>query len=155
MLSGIALWTFIGIMLMALEIFGVPGIGILFAGFSAISVAVSIFFSPDLNDNIGSQLLYFLLFTAFWAAVLWIPLNKFINYDDDGNYSNIIGTYGTVIGYIAKDNVGEVSWSGTIKRAMIDASSEFEEFDDKTHVKISNVKDGIFYIKGSKEDKNT
>ncbi len=151
-MKDITTWTIIGMLLMSLEIFGLPGLGILFAGFSAITVAATIYFDPALIDDIGSQLVYFFIYTIMWTAILWFPLNKFIQYGDSGDYTNIIGTYATVNGMLVRGEVGEVSWSGTKVRAMIDPDSQIEEIADKTHVKVSAVVDGIFYIRHAKDD---
>lgn len=145
-MNDIVIWSLIGMALMALEVFGVQGIGILFTGFSAITVAFMIYLNPDLIDNIGMQLMYFFFYTAVWAAVLWIPLNKFIRYSDNGDYSNIINTYATTNKDMIKGKIGEVIWSGTKVRAMIAKDNPDDTIPQNTSVKVASVIDGLFYI---------
>lgn len=154
-MDDIIIWSLIGMALMVLEIFGLPGIGILFTGFSAITVAFLIYFNPDIIDDIGVQLLYFFFGTVGWAGLLWIPLNKFIRYSDNGDYSNIINTYATTNKRMIKNEFGEVSWSGTKVRAMIAEDNEDNEISEKTTVKIVNVIDGIFYITNNIRKENS
>ncbi len=145
-MNDIIIWSLIGMVLMALEVFGVQGIGILFTGFSAITVAFMIYLDPELIDNIGIQLVYFFFYTVVWATILWIPLNKFIRYSDNGDYSNIINTYATTNKDMVKGKMGEVYWSGTKVRAMIAEDNPDNEIPTDTSVKISAVFDGVFYI---------
>ena len=145
-MNDIVIWSIIGMILMALEIFGVQGIGILFSGFSAITVAFMIYLDPELIDNIGTQLLYFFFYTVAWAMILWIPLNKFIRYSDNGDYNNIINTYATTNKDMTKGEFGEVIWSGTKIRAMIAKDNLDDKISDKTTVKVTAVINGIFYI---------
>jgi membrane protein implicated in regulation of membrane protease activity len=145
-MNDIVVWSIIGMILMALEIFGIPGIGILFTGFSAITVAFTIYLDAQLIDDIAAQLLYFFFYTVVWAAILWIPMNKFIQYNDNGDYTNIINTYATTHNDMKKGDFGEVMWSGTKVRAMIEEDNLDEEIPAKTTVKIASVIDGIFYI---------
>jgi membrane protein implicated in regulation of membrane protease activity len=145
-MNDIIIWSLIGMVLMALEVFGVQGIGILFTGFSAITVAFMVYLNPELIDNIGIQLVYFFFYTVVWAVVLWIPLNKFIRYSDNGDYSNIINTYATTNKDMVKGKIGEVYWSGTKVRAMIAEDNPDNEISINTSVKVSAVVDGLFYI---------
>jgi membrane protein implicated in regulation of membrane protease activity len=145
-MNDVITWSLIGMALMAFEIFGLQGIGILFTGFSAITVAFLIYLNPELNDNIGSQLLYFFFGTMGWAAILWIPFKKFIRYGDDGDYSNMIDTYATTNKDMVKDKIGDITWSGTRVRAMIADDNPDDMIPEKTTVKVVNVIDGLFYI---------
>ena len=145
-MNDIVIWSLIGMALMALEIFGLQGIGILFTGFSAITVAFLIYINPDMVDNIGGQLLYFFFGTVGWAGVLWIPFKKFIRYGDDGDYSNIIDTYATTTKDMIKDKISYVTWSGTRVRAMIAHDNPDDIIPEKTSVKIVDVVDGLFYV---------
>lgn len=146
-MDDIVIWSFIGMVLMALEIFGIPGVGILFAGFAAITVAVLIYRDPSLNENIGWQLIYFFISTAFWSAVLWIPLNKWIDYSNKkDDYTNMIGSLATTNIEMAKGKKGEIFWSGTTVNAFIHPSCPDDIIAEKTEVKIVDVIDGAFYI---------
>jgi membrane protein implicated in regulation of membrane protease activity len=145
-MGDIVTWSLIGMLLMGLEIFGLQGIGILFTGFSAITVAFLIYLNPDMVDNIGLQLVYFFFCTAGWATILWLPLKKIIRYGDNGDYSNIINTYATTHKNMKKNEVGEVIWSGTRMRAMIDDENPEDFIPEKTTVKVIAVIDGLFYI---------
>jgi len=140
------IWSVLGIALMALEIFGLQGIGVLFTGFSAITVSFLIYLYPSLDSNISLQLIYFFIFTAVWAGILWIPLKNFFFYGQSGDYSNIIGTYATTHRALKRGEVGKVRWSGTIVRAVIAESSPNDVIGDKVNVKISFVEDGLFHV---------
>ncbi|MFT6071716.1 MAG: hypothetical protein ACJARD_001138 [Alphaproteobacteria bacterium] len=154
-MSDIVIWSILGMVLMMLEIFGIQGIGVLFTGFSAITVSLLIYINPDLNSNIGLQLLYFFIFTAIWSAILWVPLKKFINYGDSGDYSNIIGTYANVSKDMEKGKVGEIIWSGTKVRAMIADENTKDQISAETSVKITSVIDGMFYVTENLRKENT
>ena len=97
MASDPIVWAIIGIILLVIEAFVMQGMGILFAGFAAICVGVSIYNDPEnLMGAIGSQLVYFFGYTAFWATILWMPLKHFFGYASEDEYKNIIGTFGIV-----------------------------------------------------------
>jgi membrane protein implicated in regulation of membrane protease activity len=113
-------WIIFGLFLIVAETFIIPGIGLLFAGLSAIATASLIYY------NIISQTSYIIQFAAFfaitgiWAILLWKPIKRFHSKSKEDNYNNIIGT--TAIIYhndLLKGSLGQVKWSGTIMNARI------------------------------------
>lgn len=142
----IVVWCIIGMVLMAVEMFGLPGIGILFSGFAAITVAFFIYLDPSLEGDVAFQLIYFFMSTTVWGALLWIPLSKLIYYGDEGNYENVIGTYATTSEDLIKGVRGKLLWSGTKVRAMVDDSCPEDIIPEKTTVRIVKVVDSVFYV---------
>ena len=153
MASDPIVWAIIGIILLVIEAFVMQGMGILFAGFAAICVGVSIYNDPEnLMGAIGSQLVYFFGYTAFWATILWMPLKHFFGYASEDEYKNIIGTFGIVFETFKKGDIGKLSWSGTLVRCKIDPQSQADELTVKTNVKVTNVVDGIYHVKPVREE---
>ena len=147
------IWALIGIALLSIEAFALQGMGILFAGFAAISLGVSIFNNPEAFDGeIGKQFSYFFGYTIGWAALLWLPLKYFYGYASEDEYKNIIGTYGTVEENFGRDEIGKLRWSGTTVRAKIDDTSVATDLKAKSHVRVTAIKDGVYIVKPVRED---
>ena len=153
MASDPIVWAMIGIILLIIEAFAMQGMGILFAGFAAICVGVTIYNDPEnMIGAIGSQLVYFFGYTALWATILWMPLKHFFGYASEDEYKNIIGTFAVVFENFKKDEIGKLSWSGTLVRCKIDPKSQSDELAKKTNVKVTNVVDGIYHIRPVREE---
>jgi len=148
-LSGInpsSVWLIAGAILIILEIVLFTGIGFLFAGLGAISVAGGLI--AGWIDSLSAQFILFFLATGFWTAVLWKPLKKFIEGKGSG-FDDMVGSTAVVFGQsIEKGKMGEVKWSGTIMKCQLDPGAEgLEMIDPETEVIITGVSKGILIIR--------
>ena len=112
-------WLLAGAALLALEAFGIPGIGFFFAGLAAILVGTLV--ETDLvgADATILQFGVFFLLTAVMAVLLWNKLKSWRVNPSAPQYSNIAGTEATVTRDLLGDSIGEVRWSGALMRARL------------------------------------
>jgi len=115
-MSVTALWLIAGAIFVGIEIFGVPGIGFLFAGIAALMVGGAIELGVVSSESTILQFALFFLITVVSAALLWKKLKAIRG----PSYSNMIGTDAEVIGGgLSGIREGQVKWSGTIMRARL------------------------------------
>ncbi len=112
-------WLLAGAVLLALEAFGLPGIGFLFAGIAAILTGALV--ETGLVDPFATvtQFGVFGLATVLFAALLWNKLKSWRVNPDAPHYHNMIGTEATVTQELINDANGEVRWSGALMRARL------------------------------------
>lgn len=110
-------WLIGGAALLALEAFGIPGIGFLFAGLAAILVGAVVEAGLIAHDAMVAQWAIFFLATGLFALLLWKKLKQWRMNPNAPRYSNIVGTEAQVTHAIIADGEGEVRWSGTLMRA--------------------------------------
>lgn len=120
------IWLLAGAALLALEAFGVPGIGFLFAGCGAILVGILIEAGLIGADAIVAQCAVFFIATTVFAVLLWNKLKKWRLNPNAPQYSNIVGTEAAVIGLLKKGDTGTVKWSGTTMRAKLTGADMLE-----------------------------
>lgn len=119
-LSVSLLWLAVGALFVALEAFGISGIGFLFAGLAALVTGTVIEAGWVGEAEYLAQFAWFFGFTVLWGIVLWKPLRAFQKGRKNGGYSNMIGD--TVIvgdAGVQKSEPGNVRWSGTIMQAQL------------------------------------
>ena len=144
-LSPHAIWFIAGAALIAIEIFMVPGTGILFAGLGAITVGGVVV--AGWVEAVSGQFILFFLCTAIWTAVLWKPLKNLMNSGNSG-YSDIVGDMAVVHGEpLEKGKRGQVKWSGTIMNCEIASQESTEKILPGTDVTITEVSKGILLVK--------
>lgn len=153
-LSGInpsSIWLIAGALLIILELALVPGIGFLFAGLGAISVGAGLV--AGWIDSLSAQFILFFLSTAFWTAILWKPLKKFIAGKESG-FDDMVGSTAVVFGQsIQKGKMGKVKWSGTIMKCQFDPETQgLESIDPETEVIITGVSRGVLIIREKSPD---
>ena len=122
MLSSEIFWLFLGVALILMEIFAVmPGIGLLFAGLGALCTALLLYNIPEYAISLAGQVVWFLAFGAFWAAVLWKPMKKWrLPSGSSQTYNDMIGQEVTITGSdLTKERMGQVLWSGTVMNARL------------------------------------
>lgn len=146
--SNIALiWLVCGAILFAVEIAAVPGVGFLFAGFSAITVGVLINLGLIDSASMISQLAAFFILTFVWAAILWVPLSKFRKKSMGKSYQNMVGDTAIVASDIlSKTKKGKVLWSGTIINAILDQKDVEETINKDEEVFIKEVNGNVFTV---------
>ncbi len=135
-------WLIAGGLLIALEAFGIPGIGFLFAGLAAIVVGILVQYGALAETDMILQLGVFGGLTGLLAALLWKRLKQWrVNPNATEQFSNIVGDIATVgKGGLQAGKVGQVSWSGTTMMALIDSKHEDGQIEEGTMVEITSVK---------------
>lgn len=120
-------WLVLGGMFILLEALALPGVGFLFAGLGAITVGGLLVFDVVDPDFINTST-YFFIASAAWAALLWIPLNRYLKLGKDSQFSSIKGQEVEVIeNDIVKPKTGKVKWSGTVMQAKISKDSKIKK----------------------------
>lgn len=135
-------WLIAGAVLLALEAFGVPGIGFLFAGLAAILVGLLIHLDVIGADDLLLQGAAFFGFTTALAALLWRKLKAWrTNPNASDSFHNIVGDYATIgRGGLRKGETGQAAWSGTTMMARLDSAASCDELPEGATVTITAVK---------------
>lgn len=142
-------WLIAGAALMALEAFGIPGIGLFFAGLAAIVVGGLV-----ASDVVGAesyliQLSLWFGMTCLMAVTLWKPMKRWrTNPNSKDKFSNMVGDTATVSGAdLVVGAAGKVKWSGTTMSAEIAAGSTVSEIPVGTTVEIVEVRGNTLIVK--------
>ncbi len=144
------LWlTILGVVSIILEMGFISGIGFLFIGIGALSVAGLIEFNIINKDNLLSILLALVSLSSLYFLIFWKFFKK-AHMQTLKNYNDIIGKEAVVIySDIKGHTTGNVKWSGTIMNAQLVDTSDFVKEGET--VKIIKVKGNILFIKSTKE----
>ena len=134
------LWLIAGVLFLAIEAIGVPGVGFLFAGLGALLVGALISLGMIADEAITMQWIVFFVASAVSALLLWKPLQRFHINRRSHSYSNMIGDTAYVGSQgLQKDKIGEVTWSGTIMRAELAKDAGAESLAAGSAVVIADV----------------
>lgn len=137
------LWLIAGAVFIGVEIFGLPGIGFLFAGIAALIVGGAVEFGAVAADHISLQFLLFFAFTSISAVALWKKLKK----NRKPNYNNIVGTEAVVVGGgLVGNKEGQVKWSGTLMRARLVPNDGMDAVSEDTVVIVKNIEGNVLYV---------
>ena len=140
------LWLIAGAALLALEAFGIPGVGLLFIGLGALATGITIEIGVIGAEDYLSQFASFFITSAVLTVLLWKRLKAW-RIGKGECYSNMVGDKATVAkGGLSKAKGGEVHWSGTHMRAElhVDAADNLAE---GTEVTIIAVKGNVLTVK--------
>jgi len=141
-------WLVAGVVLMAIEAFGFPGTGLLFAGLGAVVAGAAVYLNIINNDAHVTQFITFFVATAAWAYLLWKPLKKFRVARPQGEFHNIIGDTAYVgSNGLTKRAGGEVTWSGTIMKAQLAKHVPVEMLEAGAQVTIVEVSGATLIVK--------
>jgi len=138
------LWLIAGAVFLALEAFGVPGIGFLFAGVAAFFVGLMIETGMLEATNYSWQIAAFFINSTFLAALFWKKLKAWHSAREGKGYSNMVGDEASVIGTLAPGKEGQVRWSGTIMRAKLAGG---EALTEGTIVVIEAVEGNLLTVR--------
>jgi len=131
---------------MALEALGIPGIGLLFAGISAIIVGSLMLAGLVDQDAYILQFSLWFLMTALCAALLWKPLRRW--HGSPARFSNMVGSTATVTGgALRRGTVGKAKWSGTTMNAELDPHAAVEEIPDGARAEICDVRGTVLILR--------
>jgi membrane protein implicated in regulation of membrane protease activity len=144
------IWFIVGIVLIVIEIFLIPGTGVLFAGIGAITVGGALIL--DWTHEVDNQFILFFLSTGIWAGLLWKPLKSLMNSEDSG-YSDFIGETAVIYGQpLEKNKKGQLKWSGTIMSCEIAPEESSQKILVDEEVIIVGVSKGILLVKINSSD---
>lgn len=147
-ISASILWLIAGAAMLALEAFGLPGIGFVFAGLGALMVGVAIEVGLVGVDNYVAQFAVFFAFTSIFAVLLWKKLKAWRMNPRGETYQNMIGeTAVIVLSGLQKGARGQVRWSGTVMQAELDPSEPALGLAEGTMVRIVAVKGNVLYVR--------
>jgi membrane protein implicated in regulation of membrane protease activity len=136
------LWLIVGALCLAAEAFGVPGVGFLFAGLSAVVVGALVHFDLIGMDHYTVQVGVFFATSALLALVLWKKLKAWrTNPRAGAEFHNIVGDGATAgKGGLVKGRTGQASWSGTTMMAILADNVSVERVAEGELLEIVAVK---------------
>lgn len=118
--NSVVFWVVASLVMLTLEATAVPGIGLLYAGLSALSAAFILAFGWVDGNDLLRQTACFTALTAAWAALLWGPMKR-LNRKPQGGSSGLVGGKARVCETdLKKGATGQVRWSGAYMNAVID-----------------------------------
>lgn len=142
------LWLGAGVALFFVEAFGLPGVGMMFAGIGAFFVGTLLYLGIIDVSAHTAQFTYFFIITGLSAALLWKPLQQFRIGKRSPGYNNIVGETGYVgSNGISKTAGGEVTWSGTIMKAQLAHSVGVDKLEAGTPVVIVDISGSTLLVK--------
>jgi membrane protein implicated in regulation of membrane protease activity len=117
-MSAYTLWLIFGVACFLIETLVVSGLGFLFAGLGALTIASILVLYPELTEL--QQGVVFFAATGLWAVFLWKPIQRFMRKPTGEGFRNMVGDTAYIgAGGLQKGAVGEATWSGTIMRAQL------------------------------------
>ena len=136
-------WLGLGAFLIVFEAITMPGLGVFLAGIGALCTGLLVKAGIVDEGALGAQAAWFFGLTTFWAAVLWKPLLKFRmkSRNKDGiELNNMVGGTATVGEHgLARGRIGQVTWSGTLMNAELEALAPVESLPAGALVVIKSV----------------
>lgn len=146
-MSASILWLIAGAALLALEAFGIPGIGFLFVGLGALGTAVTIEIGVIGTEDYVSQFASFFITSAAFTVLLWKRLKAWRIGKGQENVGNMVGD-NAIVGKngLTRGKEGQVTWSGTTMRAVL-AADAADSIAAGTQVTITAVKGTLVTVK--------
>ena len=135
-------WLVASMVFLALEAFGISGVGFLFAGLAAVCVGILIELDVISRFDMVEQFATFFGATTVCALLLWKPLKRWYSNKEGRAYSNIVGTMAKVTSPegLRKGSLGEVKWSGTTMQAELTMESPKMHIAEGEMVVVVSVK---------------
>lgn len=119
------LWLLGGAAFLAIEAFGAPGIGFLFAGLGAVLTGLLVELDILGQGDHVAQFAAFFLNSALLAYLLWNKVKHFRTAPGKPEeYHNIIGDDAVTVTPLAPGHKGEVRWSGTLMQAELEKGAD-------------------------------
>ncbi len=142
-------WLIAGAALMALEAFGIPGIGLFFAGLAAIIVGGLVTAEVMGAESYLIQLSLWFGMTVVMAVALWRPMKRWrLNPNSKDTFSNMVGDTATVQSApLVKGTPGKVKWSGTTMGAELDPESITTEIPVGSLVEVVEVRGNTLIVR--------
>lgn len=143
-MSPTIMWLIAGAVFIAIEIFGMPGLGFLFAGIGALLIGGAIEFGVIGAGDYLVQFALFFVFACISAAMLWKHLKPRVK----TSYSDIVGSEAVVAppGLVG-NREGQIKWSGTLMRARIVPNDGYDAIAEESAVIIHSVEGNLAYVR--------
>ena len=136
-------WLGFGAFLIVFEAITMPGLGLFLGGIGALCTGLLVKAGIADEGALSAQVAWFFGLTTFWAAVLWKPLLKFRmrSWHKGGiELNNMVGGTATVGEHgLARGGIGQVTWSGTLMNAELEAQAPVESLPAGALVVIKSV----------------
>lgn len=134
---------------MALEAFGLPGIGFVFAGLAAVIVGTLMMLGIIGDEAYVFQLALWFIMTSVMAYILWKPMKRWrLNPDAKDRFSNMVGSTAIVFGGTLKKGMsGKAKWSGTTMTAELAADAGVSEIAEGNVAEIVEVRGNVLILK--------
>ena len=141
-------WLAIAAIFLALEAFGMMGVGLLFGGIAALLLGIILEFGLIEETDLVTQAALWFGFTTGLALLLYKPLKRWRTTSGSGQeYNNIVGdTARVAAGGLMLGKPGKVHWSGTTMNAQISPTSSKEAFLEGDMVQISDMRGNQFMV---------
>lgn len=141
-------WLIVGAILLAIEAFGVPGIGFLFAGLAAMVVGIVVQAGWIAVDDLVLQGAVFFIATTALGVLLWKRMKAWRMNPTQKEYNNMVGDIAVVAkGGLKKGARGEAVWSGTTMKAEIADDEPAEAFEAGAQLRIASVEGIVLKLK--------
>lgn len=145
-------WYALGIILIVLEVSGLQGVGLIFAGVAAITLGAFIDFHFILVSSTLEAIAFFFLFTIIWAIILWYPIKQLSKNSKLKKFVDLVGTEAIIDTPegLRKDKIGYVKWSGVRMRAKLDEISISDIVADTETVWVHGQDEGVLIVNTTK-----
>ena len=139
-------WLILAIACIVVEVTVIRGMGFVFAGLSALTVFLALEMRY-IEHGIMHDIIFFILFTGVWGAILWIPMKRFHRVSLTKNLKNIVGSLAEVEDDdLVRGEVGIVEWSNIRFKAMIDKTCEYDRIKEGEDVLVVRTENKILYV---------
>ncbi len=146
-------WMIAGGVLLGVETFLLPGVGVIFAGLGAITVGAALL--VGLPQTAVAQFTLFFAATTLWGVLLWKPMRRLMTGSSTG-YDDMVGQAATVrAGGLSKTANGSVSWSGSFITARLDGGATVDRLEEGAPVVITRMEQGVALVVGANEKPHT
>ena len=136
------LWLIAGAVFLALEAFGMHGIGMFFAGLAAVLVGGLLEFGLIGQADYLLQFSIWFGTTCLFAILLWKPMKRWrISSPENGDYKNMLGSTATICdGPLEKGKQGKAHWSGTKMNAILSPDAAIASLAEGEEATVTAVK---------------
>ncbi len=134
-------WLIVGVVFIALEAFGIPGVGFFFMGIGALATGILLSLDWIGDEQIIVQFAVCFAIALASGVLLWRPIQKlFPSSKTSPGYNDVIGATAIVgAGGLRRGGEGIVLWSGTIMKAELAPDAGVSMLAENTAVTIIAV----------------
>ncbi|MCB2081837.1 MAG: hypothetical protein H6908_00355 [Hyphomicrobiales bacterium] len=146
-------WLVVAGVCLVVEVFFIPAIGFLFAGFAALTLGGMLAFkyfddSAAVYHDLYTQIAWFFGLTVSWAILLWYPLKRMQKSQAEHRFNDMVGTTAFVGPEpLIKGKTGTIRWSGTTMRGRLDPEYSGETVEAFTELNVVNVNSNIIIVR--------
>lgn len=141
------LWLIAAVVFIALEAFGLPGVGFVFVGIGALMTGGALELGWLANEAVVNQFILCFAGAFLSALLLWKPLQKMRMGNGSQGYSNMVGEVAQAGANGISKTTGEAIWSGTIMKARLADNAAIEQVAAGSQVVITDVVGATLIVK--------